>query len=188
MEIKRRLCEEKSKYDFILYGVLAILFIVPFVTTEGMIASCGVCQSLIELMSSIIPGIGVMSGVSKLPQTVALEMSLMWALAPLVSIIEINKTKGVMFKGSQIKITIFLIFLLLNEFWLGIYTKVSFFHGTITIPRKSHLGNLSYKAIQDDLGIGIFAIIGILYIAGLIAFVSIELYKALKSNNYKREN
>ncbi|MDD5360043.1 MAG: hypothetical protein PHI79_07140 [Sulfurovaceae bacterium] len=179
--------EVKSKYDIAIYTILAILFVVPLVTTESMIASCELCQVLIKSMSAIIPGIGVMSSVSQLPQTVAFEISLVWVLVPLIVLLWILQSNWIFSNDSRAKIITFLSIMLLNEFWIGLYLESSFFHGTIAFPKKSHLGNLAYKAIQNDIGIGVFAILEISYISFIASLFISEVYKILQSSNKQEE-
>jgi hypothetical protein len=152
----------------------------PFVTTEESIASCGFCQALIEFMSSIVPGVQVMSAASILPQTVALEMSISWLFVPIiVAYAYLAYLRGeIVIKSGQIRSSVLFIAIGVFDFLIGKSGFPSIFYGTMATFKGSNNRNIIFSMLQSDTGIsivgfGINAFEGMLVFALLLILTSI---------------
>lgn len=177
----------RFKKDIILWAVFGILLIIPFVTTENSIIACEYCQKLIEFMSYIIPGIHVMSNASVLPQTVALEMSLVWMFVPIMIIYgHIAYIRGeIIIKSRQVRASILFIVMAMNEFWFGLYMNTSTYYGTIGIVNNSHKKDLVNTALQSDFGISLLSFFEVSFQGGLafaITLIAKSIFESMIKN------
>jgi hypothetical protein len=168
------------------------LFVFPQMLTENMVASCVPCQWLIGMMSSLVPGISVMSNASKIPQIVSLELSIMWIMMPLLFIysyyiLYINREIVVENKGFKTKhyfvffYIALLVLIILPE--CGIYGHNSSYYGTISMFDQHSRRNLFYKIIQNQFGLGVFSALWIVFLSGIFAmwlFMNWFLIKKIK--------
>ncbi len=182
----------KPRLPYFRYTVMGLLFILPLILTENMVASCVPCQWLIGMMSSIVPGINVMSNASKIPQIVSLELSVMWIMISLLFIysyytLYINRkivAENIGFKRKHYFVFLYiglLVLFILPE--CGIYGHSSSYYGTISIFDQHSRRNLFYKIIQNQFGLGVFSALWIVFLSGIFAmwtFMNWFLIKKMK--------
>jgi len=182
----------KPRFPYFRYTVMMFLFVFPQMLTENMVASCVPCQWLIGMMSSLVPGISVMSNASKIPQIVSLELSIMWIMMPLLFIysyyiLYINREIVVENKGFKTKhyfvffYIALLVLIILPE--CGIYGHNSSYYGTISMFDQHSRRNLFYKIIQNQFGLGVFSALWIVFLSGIFAmwlFMNWFLIKKIK--------
>lgn len=180
-------------FRLIIFVYLFAVPIVPLFLTEQFVSDCGLCQSFISFMSSWIPGIKVMAGVTKIPQIVSLEISLAWIAIivlsiAMLSIFFINKNfdSDIFGNGKKFVFMYIIIGLFLATEVGLIKSNVSFFYGTDGLYDENSRRNIVNYLIQSKIGLSfyIFATIFI-KMAILVSFImmNIGLIKKLFKGN-----
>ncbi len=158
----------KPRFPYFRYTVMGLLFILPLILTENMVASCVPCQWLVGMMSSLVPGISVMSNASKIPQIVSLELSVMWIMIPLffgysihTQILNREWLSEALFYKKWMFILGYMFLVLV--IWYIFFGSHNFYNGLEISDSSSHYGRHKFFAvnnlIQSQFGIGIFAVI-----------------------------
>jgi len=179
----------------ILWFSLVLVPLMPLVLTENFVTACSICQWLIRVMSSWIPGIEVMSHASNIPHIVSLELSLAWISILLLFIMllilfSIDDESYFMFFPNSKWFLIFIylgatLFLMIE---LGLIGHQSFYHGTIGLFSPSSRHNLFNILIQSKIGLIIFVEIEIVYIISLlIGWIALNL-QILRNLIYKAQS
>jgi len=165
----------KNILKIIIICCLVIVPIVPLFVTEQFVSDCGLCQDLVSFMSSVIPGIKVMAGSTKIPQIVSLEVALAWVAIialtiAMLSIFFINKNFDSDIFGTG-KLFVFmyfgLAFFLAGEFGF-IASHVSFFHGTVGLFHEDSRRHLTHYLIQSKTGLSFFSFMTIFALTSMI--------------------
>lgn len=173
------------------YILTALILVLPLLMSESYIVQCGFCQSLISFMSSLIPGIRVMSKESIIPNTVALEISIAWVMIVIVVLVNLYRAWGlkILFMKSSniIKQQYVLSYLGLLTFLILEYSEYfSFFHGSMGI--KSRKINF---LLQHEFGVALLAYFEVMWLPmvllGLI-LMSTEMLKNLGQKIQDNEN
>lgn len=156
----------KPLFPYLTNIVMVFLFVFPQMLTEKMVASCVPCQWLINTMSSLVPGISVMSNASKITQIVSLELSIMWIMIPLLFgysiyiqilnrewLSEVLFYKKWMFMLRYIFLTI--------AIWYIFFSSHNFYNGSDILAsynNNRHKFFVINNLIQSRFGISIFTV------------------------------
>lgn len=165
------------------YILTALILVLPLLMGESYIGQCQLCQAFISFMSSWIPGIGVLSKESVIPNTVALEISIAWVMIFVIVVINLYRAwwkKTLCIQSSNISKQQYafsyiglMIFLVLEVS----KSHISFYNGTIVIDIKK----INFL-IQHKFGIALLAFFEVMWLPmvllGLI-LMSSEILKNL---------
>lgn len=166
-----------------------LILLLPLGLSEKFIATSAICQWVISSITSLVPGIAVISQSSRIPQMVALEMSIGWLLIALFIIL--NLYRALWIKRLFIRPTylspgmfVFAYFGLIVFIAMETSGFFSFYYGTVGIfhPDSNLFRNSINMFIQTKIGVLITGYIEVIWLQmiliGLVIF-NVELVKKL---------
>lgn len=106
--------------------ILLFFFLCPaLIINESYVASCLECQSFIRFMSSLLPGILMMSHHSAMPQTVLLELTLAYSITPLLVLLFFFRNRDTKYDFIDTSSSRFTYFYLLSVIFLCFIAYIS---------------------------------------------------------------
>lgn len=175
-------------FSLMIYSIIILWIInifLPFAISESLITSCNMCQNFISIMTSIIPGIKVISLESSFPQAMALQIALSWVISIfLVMILLFNRETDSGFKSLFGLKSFLVIFIwILNEFVFGLV--ISYFHGVGFDLHGTKTGLLHFL-VQYKIGAGILISFMIFYEVVLLVWFA-SYCKIILNNLFRGE-
>lgn len=174
-----------------------LILLLPLGLSEKFIATSAICQWIISIVSSWVPGIEVISQSSRIPQMVALEMSIGWLLVLLFIILNLYRAlwiKRLFIRPTYLSLRMFVFayFGLIVFITMETSGFFSFYYGTVGIfhPDSNLFHNSINMLIQTKIGVLITGYIEVIWLQmiliGLVIF-NVELVKKLTKRRLENE-
>lgn len=127
MNLKEKLFGDSNnikKIKYLMYSLMAIPLLPALFLAEDFVANSVFCQSFITFMSYLVPGIEEFARISDYANILGLQLSMVWATAPILFIVSLkhykNNTDDVKISSDrEMYIFIFLGLIVAIGFYLG---------------------------------------------------------------------
>jgi len=166
---------KRNVVSITLFAILLLFSIPSLYVNEESIMACFSCQSFIQVMTSLFPGILAMSHHSEMPQLVLFELSIAYLTVPiLIFLMFIFRHKGVQTSGDKLRVAF-----IYGLIYLICATYISFYDLPNLFLSDSD-GGLFYPVFHTRFGIsfyiGVCTVFSSMMFAGFI-LVSIEMVR-----------